>query len=246
MVWSTGTRRPVERQLGGVRAAVAELVELAGHAHAGRGRRDDDLADATRAALVGGAGEQAEPVGLDAVGDVELRPVDHPLVAVADRAGLQAGDVGAGVGLGHRDRADHLAPDRRDEVALLQLLGAEAVQRRGRHVGLHGDRHAHAGGVAAPDLLGEHHREQVVRAPAAVRGVVLEAQEAEVAELREQLVRRHPPVALPPVDVRVDLPLDERPHRLAERLVLLGERDHLRPPSGRAAAGQPSGSSRRG
>jgi len=41
-----------------------------------------------------------------------LRAVDDPAVAVADAPGADPGDVGAGVGLGDRDRPDLLAGDR--------------------------------------------------------------------------------------------------------------------------------------
>jgi hypothetical protein len=61
-----------------------------------------------------------------AVGDVGLRAVDDVLVAVADGARLDAGDVGAGVGLGDAEAEDLLALDRGHDPLLLLLLGAEA------------------------------------------------------------------------------------------------------------------------
>ena len=56
-----------------------------------------------------------------------FEPDDHVVVAVADRLGPDAGDVGAGAGLGDPEAADLLALDAGDEVALLLLLGAEQV-----------------------------------------------------------------------------------------------------------------------
>ena len=88
--------------------------------------RHDDLAHAAVAALVGRAGQQAQPVGLRAVGDVELGAVDDPLVAVAHGAGADAGHVAAGVGLGHRDGGHHLAADGRRQVPLLQLVASRS------------------------------------------------------------------------------------------------------------------------
>ena len=83
-----------------------------------------------------------------------LRPVDHPLVALAHRACLQERRVRPGhVGLGHGEERADLAGDERAEEALLLLLGAEhpedlAVARVGRlaaedELGVRG----------APDLL---------------------------------------------------------------------------------------------
>ncbi len=159
----------LEHELGGVAGAVAHLGDLPADAEAGSGRRHDDHRHAGVAALVARAREQAEPVGLRAVGDPHLAAVDDPVVAVAHGAGADAGDVAAGVGLGHRDGADHLAAERRLEVGLLQLVAAEAGERGRGHGDLHGDRHRHAGAVGATELLGEHHRERVVGALAAVR-----------------------------------------------------------------------------
>jgi hypothetical protein len=72
-------------------------------------------------------------VGLVGQGGPHLLSVDHPLVAVALGAGLQAGDVGPGARL-----REHLAPHRlaRDVVGHegpLLLLGAELVQHRQAH-----------------------------------------------------------------------------------------------------------------
>ena len=56
-----------------------------------------------------GAGGDQDQVGAVAVGDERLRAVDDVVVAVADRRGLQVGQVGSAAGLGHRDRGDQLA-----------------------------------------------------------------------------------------------------------------------------------------
>ena len=59
-----------------------------------------------------------EEVRAHAVGDEDLRAVDEPAAVDALGARAQRGDVGAGVGLGDRQRADLLAADRRRQVAL--------------------------------------------------------------------------------------------------------------------------------
>ena len=100
-----------------------------------------------------GVGEQAHPVGLGAVGDPHLAAVDDVVVAVLARRGLDRGDVGAGADLGHADAGDVVAGDRGREELLAQLLGAEAGQRRRRHVGLHADRHRHAAAADVAERL---------------------------------------------------------------------------------------------
>ena len=87
--------------------------------------RDEQVRDAGVLRRVGvGAGQQEDVVGVLRLGGPDLLAVDDPLVAVELGPGLEAGQVGAGVGL-----AEALAPgdlaleDARDELLLL-LLGA--------------------------------------------------------------------------------------------------------------------------
>ena len=77
-----------------------------------------------RGAAVGvGDGEDGVDVGLAAVGDPLLGAVDDVVVAVLDRAGLHARDVGAGVGLGQAERGQ-LVPSAISRQPLLLLLFA--------------------------------------------------------------------------------------------------------------------------
>ena len=69
--------------------------------------------------------------------------------------------------------------DGRAQVALLELVAAEAVQRRRRHVGLHADGHRDPAAAGAAHLLAVDDGVAVVGALAAVGRVVLEAQDAE-------------------------------------------------------------------
>ena len=68
-------------------------------ADAGRVHRGDEVRDAFvfRGFRIG-AGEEEAPVGLVSVRGPDLRPVDDVVVAVLDSAGLEGGEVGAGVG----------------------------------------------------------------------------------------------------------------------------------------------------
>ena len=67
-------------------------------------------------------------------------PRDDPFVAVLDGAGLQRGEVGAGLGLGEALAPDLLGGQDRLQVALLLLIGAvgddhRAAHRQAEHVG---------------------------------------------------------------------------------------------------------------
>ena len=160
-----------------------------------------------------------------AVGDEGLRARDHVVVAVADRLGADAGDVGAGAGLGDPEAADLLALDAGDEVALLLLLGAEQVDGGEDHVGLDREAHVGAAGARVAHALGADERVVVV---AALPAVLLREAEAEVAELAgapHGLVG--PGGLLPLVAVRPQLLLHPRLHRLAQVLVLVGEQEVL-------------------
>ena len=138
------------------------------------------------------------------------------------------GDVGAGVGLGDPEAGDLLARDRGHEVALLLLLGAEQVDRRGRHVRVDRDAHRQAAGVRVDHLLGEHEVAEVVAALAAVLLGVGEAEQPELAHAREHGVRERR--LLPLLGVRRELLGHEGVDRLAQPVVLLRE-DEV-PPAG--------------
>ncbi|MET4776863.1 hypothetical protein ABIA28_009077 [Bradyrhizobium elkanii] len=89
------------------------------------------------------------------------------------------------------------------------LVGAEPRQRRRRHVGLHPDRHRHAAAGDRPELLGHHQRVGIIQSLTAELDRLVEAEETEIAELLEQLMRREDIGLLPFVDMRVDLGRDE-------------------------------------
>ena len=141
------------------------------------------------------------------------------------RARLDPGHVGAGVGLGDAQAGDLLALDRRHEVVLLLLLGAEQVDRRGRHVRVDRDAHAEPAAVGVRHLLGEHERAVVVAALAAVLLGVGEAEEAQLAHALEDPVRERG--LLPLLRVRAQLLDDEVVDRLAQLVVLVGEDEVL-------------------
>ncbi|GCC45919.1 hypothetical protein chiPu_0030186, partial [Chiloscyllium punctatum] len=102
--------------------------------HALRGHVEQDEADAV--VLLGrriGAHQAEDPVGIVGVGGPDLLAVDDVVVTVADRAGLQRGEVRAGVRLGIAlAPADQARGDLR-QMLLLLLLGAVFQQRRPEH-----------------------------------------------------------------------------------------------------------------
>ena len=78
---------------------------------------------------VAGIGEQADPVGLDAVGDPHLAAIDDVIVAVGAGIGLDRCNVRSGARLGQAEcRSTSPIGDPR-QVALLLLLGSRDHDR---------------------------------------------------------------------------------------------------------------------
>ncbi len=114
--------------------------------------------------------------------------------------------------------------DRRRQVALLQLLGAEQLDRRQDHVGVDDEAHVEAARAGVAHALGADQRVVVVAALAAVLLREAEAEEAELAGALQHLAR--PGGLLPLVAVGPELLLHPGLHRLAQVFVLLRE-DHV-------------------
>ena len=87
---------------------------------------DDEARDA-----LGRLGRQRDEAGPLAVGDPHLRAVEDVLVAVGRRLAAQRLRVAAGVGLGQRERAAHLARRHPRQVAAALLVGAEPLDQGG-------------------------------------------------------------------------------------------------------------------
>ena len=119
-----------------------------------------------------GAGQHEDVVGENGLGGPDLLAVDDPLVAVEHGLGLEAGQVGAGVGLGEALAPGDLpAEDLGDELLLL-LLGPP-LQDRGADEGVAEEVGPHRG-AGAVELLGQDdgvHRGQAPdrRTPSATR-----------------------------------------------------------------------------
>jgi hypothetical protein len=212
----------VEEQLGGVGGVHADLPDLAAADSLAVHRHHDQRLVLVRRAFRG-VGQQAAPVGLHAVGDPHFAAIDHIVAAVLARRGLQRGDVGAAARFADADAADHVAGDGGGEKLAFQFIRAEAGQRRGAHVGVHADGHRHAAAGTVAEGFGHHHRIGEVEPEAAVFLRILDAEQAEVAELLEDLVRRKFLGRFPGVDMRIEFLLDEARDGVGELAVFAGE-----------------------
>jgi hypothetical protein len=101
-------------------------------------------------------------------------------VLLALRAGLDAGEVGAGGRLGEQLAPDLVGRQHRPEVALLLLLGTVRDQRRPEHP--HADDVEDPGHARAPDLLVDDHLLQRAEPGAAVLGGPRDGREAALGE----------------------------------------------------------------
>ena len=198
------------------------LVEF-GHGDAGRRSLDDEQRNAAAAlgVRIGARGDDQD-VAINGIGDEHLRAVDHPAIAVAAGARLQPGNVGAGIGLGHRDRADRLAADDRGQIFLLLLRRAAQRDVDRRHVGMHQHRRGEAAEGRTPEFLRPHHRRQRPHVGAAIFGRMAHAEKAERAHAAVDLARDFA-VALPLLAMRHDFLLDEAADLLAQHPQFLGK-----------------------
>ena len=135
--------------------------ELAGDSKTLGAALDDEQGDSARALRlrVRARGDDID-VAERAIGDEGLRAVDEPTLVRSRRARLQPGDVGAGVGLGHADRADLFARAGRRQIPRLLLRRAAMRDVGDRHVGMNGQRARHAAERRARKLLGQNDRGQ--------------------------------------------------------------------------------------
>ena len=162
--------------------------------------------------------------GVRPVGQPHLLPVEHVAVAVADGPGLDRRDVGAGLGLGHGERAAHLAGGHPRQQARL-LLGGAVLGDQVRHdeVGVDdaGDRHPASGQLLHHQRVGEQRF-----AEPAVLLVDGEAEQPHLAHAVEDVGGVLVGV-LQPLRVRDDLLVGELPNGLQDRLLHIGQAGRL-------------------
>ena len=198
----------------------ADLVEVAAALETLVATLDDHQAYALGAfGRVGLAGDDHQ-VGELAIGDEDLLARDHQLIAVTDRLGLDALQVGSGTRLGHRDGADHLAGNHLRQPFLLLLLSA-VLEDVGRD-DLRMQVIAAAGGVGVGQFLHEHGAVEKIGPQAAVFLRHRTAKESLLAGLQPGLAADLA-VLLPLVVVGGDLLVDEALDGVPEHAVLLAE-----------------------
>ena len=144
-------------------------------------------------------------------------------------------------GLGHRDRAHHLAAQRRREVLALQLVGAVPASAGVAIVACTAMAIGTPPHVGPAELLAEDERVRVVGALPPYSGSYSSPSSPSAPSFGNSSWAGKIPSRLPLVGVRVDLVLDDLPHDVAELLVLRGE-PHPRafPPAPGSAATAPA------
>ena len=113
-----------------------------------------------------GAGDHHDQVGVDARGDECLGAVEDPVVTVTHCGGLDAREIAARAGLGHRNGTDQLTGDVARQPARLLLLVGQVREVRADDVVLQAQ--TGCGGPELAELLDDHRVEpEVVDAAAA-------------------------------------------------------------------------------
>ena len=121
----------VEVDVSGPGAGLAHLLVLRADRDTGRPGRHQEAGNPFGGRRIRvGTREDHEDVGHRSVGDVTLGAVDDPAVAVTHRTRLQPGRIGAGVGLGERERRGPLPRRHLRQIRRLLLV----VRRQHQHV----------------------------------------------------------------------------------------------------------------
>ena len=179
-----GDAAVVEEQLARAAGADAQLVLLLADLEAGRPPVDDERGDAAVAGLGVGVGEHDEDLGLVAVRDPELAPVEDVVAAVAGGPRRHAERVAPRAGLREGVGPDGAGREPRKDPPG-QVLGAPAVEGVDdqRVLDVYDDGHR---GVDPRQLLDGDHREEEVPAGPAEGLRDLDAHDAEVEQLVDQ------------------------------------------------------------
>src|SRR5579883_47615 len=176
---------------------------------------------------VAGIGEKAHPIGLGPVGRPHLAAIDDVVAALLACPRLDARNIGARADLGDAEAGDIVAADAWFQKFIAELIGAVLGERRRRHVRLHADRHGDGPAARSAERLAEGDLVGIIETePAELLGLV-DPEEALIAHLLEDLMRREDAGLLPFIDERVDLRLAEFGDRAHELAMLFGiDRGH--------------------
>ena len=151
-----------ERELGGVVAVEAHLVELLAVVEALHAVLDEQQAERVGLVALAGLDERDDDVGGLAARDERLRAVDDVAALDPLRGGLGAAQVAARSGLGHRERAEDLAGRHAGEPLLLLLLRAHVHEVRDGEIVLDAEGTGERADAGADGLFVDDRAEAVV------------------------------------------------------------------------------------
>ena len=219
-----------EEQLRRVLGVHADLLEVAAALEAGRVALDDDERHPAVALARVGLDRGDHEVGVDAVRDERLRPVDDVVVAVAHSCRRHRRQVGADARLGHRDRRDQLTGTDAGQPALLLFVVRQVEEVRQADVVVEGQAETRRVDIGVLDLLGDHLVEPEVLDPAATELLRHVDAEEPVRAGRPEERAVHDPRGFPFVPVGNGLAGEERAERVPERLMGVVEQGALHRP----------------
>ena len=224
-----GHAHVLEEQLRGVLGLHADFLQALALVEARRIGFHQEQAGALGAGLGVGLGNDDHQIGQVAVGDKSLGAVDHVLIAVQNRCGLDALQVGTSARLGHGNGRDHVPGDQFGQVLVLQRFTAVMQDVRRDNIRMQGK--ADAGQPQAADLFDHHRAVEKIRAQTAIFLWQVGTQHARLPRLVPQVT----------VDIALLFPLpmeghgvlfEEGAHALTEEFVLRAEQgsgDHGSP-----------------
>ena len=143
--------------------------------------RRDEVGQSLVLVFLAVACQQNHPLGEGREAGPHLVPVEDPVVAVADRRGLRAGEIAARSGLGESLAPDLVGGEQRLQVLLLLFLGAVVQNRRRGHAEADDVDQERSAGTA--ELLAGDSLEALVPASAVLARVVAGDQAGLVALL---------------------------------------------------------------
>ena len=211
----------VEEELGGILGLEAHLAQVAPALETFHAPLHQEQGHVMGIVLGVGLRRDNDQVGVDAVGNVGLGALEHPVVVGLHRGGAHAREVAAGVGLGHGNRQDGLAAHTPGQEALTLFLATEAGEVGANQATVQGGVPVTDPGVSGllhDDLL--EAEIAVAHAPEALLGP--DHEEALLPRLAEGLAIDDPCLA-PAFHVRHNLRRQELAIGISEQLLFFGE-----------------------
>eukprot|EP00128_Syssomonas_multiformis_P018563 Colp12_sorted_trinity150504_noHs@10700 len=215
-----GNKHVVEEQLAGVLSLHAHLLQLLALVETSHAFLDKEEGDTVGALCGVSLGSDHDKPSHGTVGDEHLGAVEDPTAVHLLSVGLDAGDVTASAGLGHREGTNGLTAGHLGEVLQLLILSAVVLEVGHHDVGVKGEAGASAArvGLLLPD---DGAVENVgTGTTILVRGSA--AKKTRFTGLEPNLLGNLA-FSLPLVVEGLDLLLEELASGLTEHVVVLGE-----------------------